>query len=108
MSRAYLHVRAVAVHDNGNGIFTLSIPAQEVSEEDRAALRRLFPHTTEQAWELLNKEVILGSLVSESEAHSAPPLDPGAADEARCEARWLKDSGITKTDSLGVKAPKLK
>lgn len=55
-------IRAIRVHNYGNGIVGIEIPSVPMSEEDRQTLHRLFPMLTDGAYDLLNREALLASL----------------------------------------------
>lgn len=67
MTSACIVINALSVSDNGNGTFSLQIPAKELSNEDRMVLEKLFPNLGDAAFTLLSKETLLQSIATEAE-----------------------------------------
>lgn len=59
-------LKAIRVHNYGNGVVGVEVPGATLSEEDSNTLRRLFPHLTEEAYTLLSKEALLANLFTGS------------------------------------------
>jgi len=57
----HVHVNAEAVHDNGNGTFTLKIRGHVLSVDDQETLERLFPNSDAAVGRLLNTEALIQS-----------------------------------------------
>jgi hypothetical protein len=62
-----VHIKATAIHDNGNGTFAIYVPVRPVSEEQMKLLEELFPNLLEQVGKVLDKENLLAALASPSE-----------------------------------------
>jgi hypothetical protein len=68
----HVNIAAQAVHDNGNGTFTIRLIGKPLSESEQKMLIALFPTLTEKAYDLLDKEVLLSALATEAQL-TAPP-----------------------------------
>lgn len=63
----HVSVAAEAVHDNGNGTFTLRLRGREILHYEREMLEKLFPRLLESAYKLLTQETLLNSLATEAQ-----------------------------------------
>lgn len=55
-------MKAERVHFYGDGMIGVEIVGQEIAEEDRKTLQRLYPDLGEKAWELLDKQSALDAM----------------------------------------------
>lgn len=53
------------------GVFSVEVEGTELLAEDRAVLRRLFPSLTDRAYDLLNEEALMASVVTHEVAEAA-------------------------------------
>ena len=85
MDYACFTIKAKAVTDNGNGTFSVEIPAVPLTSDQHKVLDTLFPNLREAAFRLLNQEALLASLATESEI-MAPKLEskPKGVKPAAC------------------------
>lgn len=60
-------IKARDVKSLGSGYFEVELDIPQLTQEDRAAIQKLFPRLSESAYELLEQEVLLDSLVPRSE-----------------------------------------
>ena len=58
-----MHVHANAVREVKEGLYEIAIPARILDREESQALHRLFPTLTTQAFELLDKQALLDSII---------------------------------------------
>lgn len=65
-STQMIFIRATRVHLYGNGIVGIEMPVAALSDENANLLHNLFPNLSEQAYKLLNQEVLLSAV------HSGP------------------------------------
>lgn len=68
----HVHVSALAVHDHGNGMFTIAMPARPLPENFGRMIEQVFPHTRQQIDQALNQESLIASSALESELDQSP------------------------------------
>lgn len=85
MTSACITINALSVSDNGNGTFSLHIPAKELSSEDRMVLEKLFPNLGDAAFTLLSKETLLQAIATEAEI-AKPPTKKNSKKDYATEA----------------------
>jgi hypothetical protein len=78
-------VRAIRVHNYGNGIVGIEIPSRQMTDEERNLLHNLYPHLVDKAYELLNQEALLDSLFT------GPLPESMSHDVIECESNTSKD-----------------
>jgi hypothetical protein len=75
---AVMFLKADRVEKVAPGLYRLEMQGMEpVSKRDRATLLRLFPHTADAAFRLLDREVLMAALASEAEIQLALTDDDG-------------------------------
>lgn len=72
METICINVKALSVHDNKNGTFTLEIPARPLTNETLKLLEVLFPNLMDSAFKLINQEFLLASLATAAEVQAKP------------------------------------
>lgn len=60
---AHISIRAEDCKKNVDGTWDIMIAAQELSEQQHNMIKEMFPHLAEKVYELLNVELLLGSVV---------------------------------------------
>lgn len=63
----HIHINALAVHDNGNGTFTIQVKGRKLSEAELKLMESLFPSFFYEAEKLLQKEALVASLASDAD-----------------------------------------
>lgn len=58
-----VRVRALGIEPNGDGTFDIILPIAKLTGGAQEMIRELFPNTTEQVYELLNREVLISAIV---------------------------------------------
>jgi hypothetical protein len=66
----YVHIKATEVINNGNGTFTIAMPAKDVSHDDEKVLERLFPNLGDAVSRLLNQECLIQSVATQAELNA--------------------------------------
>jgi len=58
-----MHVHATSVREVKEGVYEIAIPARPLNREESQALQNLFPTLTTQAFDLLDKQTLLNSII---------------------------------------------
>lgn len=66
-----LFLRAAACEKVGPGVVRVDLQAEEATAEDRAAIERMFPRLGDEAYRLLNQELLLDSIATPSQVEAA-------------------------------------
>ncbi len=70
---ALVHIKALAVHDNGNGTFSVELPVRQLSTDENVVVERLLPNLSDKFYELLEKEALLSSTTTIAETQKPKP-----------------------------------
>lgn len=65
--KCHVNVNAIAVKDNGNGTFTIELPARETTYDQTKVLEELFPNSFDKVEELLLAEALMASRASRAD-----------------------------------------
>lgn len=62
MATKMILIHAIRLHNYGNGVVGVELPATELTPETRAMINDLFPKLSEQVYNLLDQESLLDAL----------------------------------------------
>jgi hypothetical protein len=82
-------IKAICVHNYGNGIVGIEMPARILSDEEQNTLHNLFPHLVDKVYNLLSQEALLNSL------HTGPLPESLSHDVIECNKRQ-ESNGVKK------------